>query len=240
MVTFEDRNEITVQNPPIGKATLFYDENVLKIKDENGDIRIVTLADSIENAVSSGDYYSNSYVERLKALGSNVQYSNFIPQTTQNLALTDGRLYLYSFYINKSTTITGVGFYQQQAGLITADNYNGFGLYSFDGIDSIDLIASTTSDSNIFQLTTGYKTKDFIIPSAVDKGIYYLGVLFNKSGGFVDPILFAHNTLAPDVLLLTTGGLKLRGYIDASATLPSTANLSTITTLSTEHIFTLY
>lgn len=193
------------------------------------------------DTLPSNDYYTNSYVDRLKALGSNVQYSNFIPQSTQNLSITDGRLYLYSFYINKTSTINGVGYFVNSAGSgVTPDNYNGFGLYSFDDINSINLVASTPDDSNLFLLTNGYRTKDFTTPVTINKGIYYLAVLYNVSSGFAHPSLIAHNTLAPDIIILTTGGLKMRGYIDASATLPLTANLSTITTLNTEHIFTLY
>lgn len=226
MITFDDRNEVTIQNPPAGKAILFYDEDVLKLKDENGDIRIVTLADSIENAVSSGDYYTNSYVERLKALGSNVQYSNYLGTGTGSLNLTDGRLYLYSLYIPKISTINGFSWYQTFSGDYTADNYNGVGLYSYDLVnEKLTLITSTDDDPDIWKTPTlSVGNKNFELPVTINSGIYYIGFLWNASATVQGPIIIGHNTDTTINSFMNTYGLstaKLNGYLSGQNTLPS-------------------
>lgn len=224
MLIFEDRNEITIQNPPTGKAVLFYDQDVLKLKDENGDIRIVTLADSIENAVSSGDYYSNSYIERLKALGSNVQYSTYLGTNTGTNLLLDNTLMLHSIYINKESTITGVGWIQVAQGSYTADNYNGIGLYSYDLLnEKLILIASTTNDGDIWKVVGSvYTTKDFTTPVVVAKGIYYIGLLYNQSAVVTPPSLLGHNSFTGMGLLMNSiGTAKFNGTVNVQNTLPS-------------------
>jgi len=247
MVTFEDRNEITVQNPPIGKATLFYDENVLKIKDENGDIRIVTLADSIENAVSSGDYYTNSYVERLKALGSNVQYSNSTMEGTTSSSLTDGDIYLTSIYIPKKSTINGAKFFQSTTANYTASDYNGIGLYSFDpNTKDLTLIASSTNDGTLWQ-TAVFLTiveKDFTNAITIEAGVYFLAFLYNSSAVVSAPGLYSksssHYSSAHSNLNLPTNVHLLARKVAPNISLPNIILGTELTTSSVEHFFYLY
>jgi hypothetical protein len=192
------------------------------------------------DTLPSNDYYTNSYVERLKALGSNVQYSNYLGLTTSAVILTDNVVSIHSIYIPKTSIITGVGWFQNMGGINTLDNYNGIGLYSFDGVNSIELLTST-SNQNLFQTTSGYKTEDFDDVLTINKGIYYIGFLFNKSAGFVDPNLITNSTTAiPDVLMQSVNGLSLNILVSGSNILPTTVNISTATKTTITQIFTLY
>lgn len=226
MITFDDRNAVTIQNPPTGKAILFYDEDVLKLKDENGDIRIVTLADSIENAVSSGDYYSNSYVERLKALGSPVQYSNYLGGgSVSSAGLLDGQLYITSVFIPKQSIITNIGWrVGTTQGNYTADEYNGIGIYSMNNsTGDLTLLGKTANDATIWSsfATTTYGNKDFESPITLEKGIYFLVYLHNNSAQVTVPSLATHNLSFSIFSNINTTNLPLNTYLCGYVTAPN-------------------
>ena len=87
-----------------------------------------------------------------EALGSTIIASTFpIDRVTSSYTLVDTRMDVQAVYIRESKTIAGVKWFQGVQGNYTADNYNGVGLYSYDGAGTLTLVASSTNDGNIWK-----------------------------------------------------------------------------------------
>ncbi len=199
------------------------------------------------DTLSSNDYYTNSYVERLKALGSDVQYSNYMGGSTGSTAFTDSLLYLSSFYINNKSTLNGVGWIHQVQGDYTADNYNGIGLYSYDAINAkLILIASTTNDGDIWKKTPSgsYFTKNFTIPVTVNSGIYYTGLLYNNSAQVTAPSILSHASQTSQATVTNavavSSSAKFYGTITPATSLPAEILNTDINSVVFSQILYLY
>jgi len=195
---------------------------------DDGNIYVWNGSEYVLNGL--GDvYYTNSYVERLKALGSDVQYSNYIGNTIGNGVLSDGRIYITSFFINKASTIFNVGWkVGSTQGNYTADEYNGIGIYSMDIITgNITLLGKTTNDGTIWQsiTATNYNNRDFENPIILNKGIYFIAYIYNSSAQVTAPtVATAPSTEAAILTNMATLNVPtntyLAGYIDGQIELP--------------------
>lgn len=185
---------------------------------DNGNIYVWDGSDYILNGLGDA-YYTNSYVERLKALGSNVQYSTYAGFSTQNIPLTDGLLSLNSIYIDKTTTITGVGWVQVTQGNYTASDYNGIGLYSYDLLNQkLILVESTTNDGDIWKASANsYATKNFSNSVTINKGLYYIGTLYNNSAQVTAPTVIAAGTFLQHPSIMNAASIS-SGYLSGSVT----------------------
>ena len=204
--------------------------------------------DSLEQRLAGAEdiYYSNSYVERLKALGSDVQYSTYPGGSISGTAFTDNTLYLTSIFIPKTSIISGIGYIISTQGSYTADEYNGIGLYSYDSTnEKLVLIASTTNDGDIWKAAANaYATKDFTTPITVNSGIYYVGLLYNNSAQVTAPILMVsagQTTITPliNTIGLTTAKL-VGGSVNTMNNLPSEILNTSITSVTIGAILYLY
>jgi len=205
--------------------------------------------DSLEQRLAGAEdiYYTNSYVERLKALGSNVQYSTHRDISAAMHSLVDGTLTLSSLYISKSSIINGVGWIQGQSGQgnYTADNYNGVGLYSYDLLnEKLVLIANSADDGNIWKAVANtYSTKDFTTPVTINKGIYYIGALWNHSAVVSIPTIVGVNTFVVSSTSINSASISsgyLTGTLAAQNTLPAEILNSSITNAVQNHYWYLY
>lgn len=197
--------------------------------------------------ISNDPYYSNSYVERLKALGSNVQYSNSTMEGVTSSSLTDGDIYLTSIYIPKRSTINGAKFFQSTTANYTASDYNGIGLYSFDSnTKDLTLIASSTNDGTLWQTAVllTIVEKDFTNAITIEAGVYFLAFLYNSSAVVSAPGLYSksssHYSLVHSNLNLPTNVHLLARKVAPNVSLPNVILNTELTTSSVEHFFYLY
>jgi len=229
----------TVDDLPLVGST-----GVIYVTDD-GNIYVWNGSEYVLNGLGDA-YYTNSYVERLKALGSNVQYSNYIGTGTSNTAFAQQILYLMSIHINKASILNGFGWFQQTQGNYVASDYNGIGLYEYDTInEKLILIASTSNDGDIWKaLPSSYNTKDFTNPISISSGVYYIGLLYNTSAQTQSPIILAHNSFTTISLLINALGLpasaKLNGTISSITTLPTEILDTDIGSVANSYIFNLY
>jgi hypothetical protein len=144
-----------------------------------------------------GSYYFNSFVERLKDLGSNVILTNAIGGSTFSSSLNSGLMQMTSIYVHKPMIVSGVGYMLATPGSYTASDYNGIGIYSFDKITkTYTLIASTPNDGNIWKVSSDtYFTKNLTTPVTLNKGTYFIAYLYNRSSFVNNPSLLALNPI---------------------------------------------
>jgi len=153
-----------------------------------------------------------------------------------------GFLFLVAYYLPKAETITGVRWYQTTVGNYTANNYNGFGLYSYSA-GTITLVASSTTDSNIFQSAgLGWKSKAFSSTYSASKGIYFIGILHSASATVTGPGwgTASANTAAGVSSYDFTNSAKLVSSIGSRTSLPSTQAMSGTTASNQNFTFILY
>jgi len=192
-----------ISNAPTNNQALTYEtstdlwKNKTIIEDSitNG---VTTIAPS-QNAVFDAlalKFDSSSYnwmlTQAYGLLGSTIKGVNLTCPTFASLSATSlgsgvGRY--MSYYLPQAVTITGVKFFQQNAGNYTGNNYNGVGLYSFSG-GTLTLVASTTNDTEFWK-GSNWITKPFSSTYSAAAGMYYLFALYNSSAQTTAPtILF--------------------------------------------------
>lgn len=182
-------------------------------------------------------YYSNSYVERLKALGSDVQYSNYLGGSISSFNMADGTIYLSSIFIPKTTIISNIGWRGgSTTGDYTADNYNGIGLYSINKITGdLILLGKTANDGSIWAIPTiTYNSKNFETPLTLTKDIYFLGFLYNSSAQVTVPSVGTNSILGiPGFTNIPTFNLPtntfLQGVVASQTVLPLSILTAAIT-----------
>ncbi len=200
------------------------------------------------DTLPSNDYYTNSYVDRLKLLGSDIQYSTTFGGQSSNFTINDGLIHLTSIYIPKTSVISGVSWYQGTQGNYTADNYNGIGIYSFNAITkNLTLVGSTDNDGDIWKtIGNSLGSKNFSTPLTLEAGVYYIAALYNNSAQTTAPS-YAYNGL--NIVSTTISGLNLtlpsNVYLNAvtvatNTTLPGTILSTDIVSNSVSYIYWLY
>jgi hypothetical protein len=159
------------------------------------------------------------------------------------LQLVSGTLYLTTYYLAKSETITGVKFYQQTQGNFTANNFNGFALFTYSA-GVITRVAITANDGNNWKFTSGTTPAiPFTSPYSASSGLYFIGGIYS-------------NTLTPTTVpIMGHGGTKITSgaanadftntarftaTLTGQASMPSSITLSTTTALTTNIAFYLY
>ena len=147
-------------------------------------------------APSTNQLYFNSYVDRLRALGSNIIASNYDGAGLSTLQFVNGYVYLMSIYISSRITLNGFGYTMGIGGDYTAFDYNGIGIYSFDKDTKIyTLIASTENDTEMWKSPLlHYVTKDLAEPIILESGIYFIAYLHNRSSAVTSPAIHTSST----------------------------------------------
>lgn len=138
----------------------------------------------------------------------------------------DQQIIFMPVYLPKPATITGAKWYQSTAGVYTANNYNGVGLYSYSG-GTLTLVASSTDDGNIWK-SSGYQSKAFSGTYAAVEGIYFIAIIYCRSAvstapqwGRTDGVLAA-GVSSVDF----TNSAKLGCNITAQTSLPASQAMS--------------
>jgi len=198
------------------------------------------LIDIREIAVMQGD--NDNFIRGIQALGSNVvaQPITITHYGTTDMDMVDATLYLFAVYIEELTTITGVRYMLDQAGVYTADGYNGVGLYSYSA-GTYTLVASSTNDGNIWKATEyTAASKAFSSTYAASPGLYFVAALYNTSSESTEPLLKggAQTTNAFAVVYGLTNNAKVNATLATQASLPATTTGAAISgTLDTAGLF---
>ena len=165
-----------------------------------------------------------------EALGSVIIASTIHSNRVTNFyTLVDTRMDMQAVYIREPKTITGVKWFQSTQGNYTADNYNGIGLYSYDGAGTLTLVASSTDDGNIWKgASFTIQSKAFSSTYNASAGIYFIALLYNNSAQVTAPAIGAgagllnNNIPAVDY----TNSAKYRGNRVTLSSLPSTQSMT--------------
>jgi hypothetical protein len=154
-----------------------------------------------------------------------------IDRVTTNAGLTSTELRFTPVYIPYAQTITGVKWWQVTAGVYTASNYNGVGLYSYSG-GTLTLVASSTDDGAIWKAASGtLGSKAFSSTYNAAAGLYFIATLHSRSATTTAPTIGCNALFAGNVATTIdfTNSAKLAGYVSSQTSLPATQAASGIT-----------
>ncbi len=158
-------------------------------------------------------------------------------------AFSSGGCGFIALHLNKAATLNGVIWYQQTAGVYTASNYNGIGLFSVSGT-TLTLVASSTTDGNIWKAASaGFASKGFSSTYPASAGTYVIVYLYSSSAQSTAPAIgLSSAPVGANVMLGGfTNSAKLYGTTTGNTALPSPTILwSSITVTGARPWFGLY
>lgn len=209
-----------------------------------GAVYLPTAAAGTNNtqAASTAFVHSESYRYQYgrpffyRILGSKIIGENLdgdgINSVVNGASMANQRMFFSIIRFYKDTTCTGLKWKQITQGSSTANNYNGVGLYEYNG-SAWNLVASSTNDGTIWNSVTagalGYKA--FSSSVTVYKNKLYAAVaLWCRSAQTTVPQLGYMGTASATASGNDyTGSNITSGYIDSQTSLPSTLTMSSAT-----------
>ena len=181
------------------------------------------------------------------ALGSSIKGVNlsfpFINNISSGATMSTGRCEWHAYFLPTAKTITGVKWWQSIAGVYTAANYCGVGLYSATPIGNMTLVASSTNDGNIWkQASNTLGTKAFSGTYNAAAGLYYIAILWGSSATTTTPQIGVSTTPSTGTGAFDfSNNAKLLGATFGNSTLPTpTQNMSSTTLLQINRAIFLY
>ena len=183
------------------------------------------------------------------ALGSSIKGVNlsfpFINSITSTAGLSTGRCEFTAYFLPTAKTITGVKWWQAVAGVYTAANYCGVGLYSATTIGNMTLVAYSTNDGNIWkQASNSFGTKAFDATGAYNAaaGLYYIAILWASSATTTTPQTGVSTTPSAFTGAFDfSNSAKLTSSVFGQPALPTpTQNMSLTTLLQLNRAIFLY
>lgn len=171
-----------------------------------------------------------------QALGSTVkaQTVNYdvTIATASTFTLANNVLRGVPIYVESSTTLTDVIWYQKNTASFTANNNNKIGLYSYSA-GTMTLVASSTNDGNLWQTATlnTFGTKAFSTPYVASPGLYFIALLYCRSATSTDPTIGQAANITNNAVsqLDFTNSAKMFWSLAAQTDLPSTIAMSSVT-----------
>lgn len=223
------------QNLTIANIMAMEDLNPVTQTITNGDTSHAPSSDAVYDALAlKADltdirFKSDDMLIR-EALGSTIKSSTMaIDRVTNSYILVDTRFDVQAIYIRESMTLTGVKWFQSVQGSYTADNYNGVGLYSYDGAGTLTLVASSTDDGDIWKgAAHSIQSKAFSSTYNAVTGIYFIGLIYNNSTQVTAPAIGAGSSLLNNNIPLGdfTSSAKIRGNRASLSSLPATQSMT--------------
>lgn len=246
----------TVNRPILGGETAATTNDILDSLDmmRSDAVYGVALADS---NLYSGGYQTpiavdikiaqeskNQLLTELRALGSDAvalpiaAYAGMISYTD----LVDAIAFGQSFYISKTTIVTGVRFIQRTQGVYAADNYNGIALYRLTGGTSLSKVTETANNGDLWKgASYSLQTIPFTSAQTLTPGVYYVVGLYNSSSQTTAPNIYCWNYLGAISSSLTgTNGNRIAGTLASQTSLPSTISANTLSSSEVVYGFWLY
>lgn len=186
----------------------------------------------------------NGFISCARALGSPLKYSAgpFNNPGVSSNVMVDGTLEVFSVHIPVSSVLTGVMWFQGNAGNYTSDNYNGVGLYSYSA-GTLTLVASSTDDGTVWKNTgSTWGQKAFSAPYTAAVGVYFIALLYNSSAQSIAPSTATGSTVSTGAAWrpITSNGGMLYGTLASQSSLPSSPLISSFTTPTTIRWVGLY
>jgi hypothetical protein len=162
--------------------------------------------------------------------------------------LINQRCILQPVYIYTQTTITGVKWVQITSGSYTGNNYNGVGLYSYDGAGNLNCVASSSNNANFWSSflnnTMGSASFSFGSNYNAAPGLYYIAAVWNQTGAVTtNPAIGQGLTSTTTTFTFDfTNSAKGTSRTNAAVTtaLPTSVAMSNITALQNVFYLTLY
>ena len=180
-------------------------------------------------------------IKGFQALGSEIktlgvaQYS-FTGTTNSNLVSQQAQF--VAVYLANKSTLTGVGWVSNIAGIYTGNNYNGVGLYTYSG-GTLTLVASSTNDANCFA-SAGFNKKAFSATYDAEPGLYFVCWLYCSSAQTTAPPIRTQTCLLAENSLDFTNTAKLNFTLAGQTALPSSLSISSGTTVTNNFLVALY
>lgn len=187
----------------------------------DGGIAISTTPNTI--TISNVDDIIRSYqLEGSSVIAQPVGYN--IALISQSSGIGSGEIRGNAVYIGKAATLTGVKMFTVTAGIYTANNFNGLGLYSYsNGVCT--LVATSGNLPNFWKGTPGaLMTIPFTAPYAATPGLYFIGLQYSSSTETKAPRLGGIQAFATP--LDFTNSAKIVFTLTGQTTQPTSFNMS--------------
>jgi len=151
---------------------------------------------------------------------------NAFPTTGNILTLVNQRLYFYPVYVPVATTITGVSFMLTTAGSYTSTGYNGIGLYTMSG-GTLTRVDSTATSTTFWAGSTGMNNVNFVTTYAAAAGVYWIGMLYQRSAETTAPVIFATSESTTSAMGWgLPNSIKIIGQINSKTDIPTSQAMS--------------
>lgn len=201
-----------------------------------------TVATTAYSDAASASYASKAFT----LLGSTIKAEPVLGNITRaqlSLTMTDQDQLFMVVYLPVAATITGVKWWQVTQGSYTANNYNGWQLYSLSG-GTLTTIDSTVNDGTIWKGTgSTLQSKAFSTTHALAAGVYVVSALYCRSAETTAPAIarFTGPISSSVSSVDFTNSVKLYGKIPSKTAMVSpTQAMSGINTTSDQFYGALY
>jgi len=154
MLRFEERDDVTVQNPPAGEVVLFYTDGAFRIKDSAGEVTTITTVEGLEEVAEATE--PKVYVALLTQSGTDAPVATVLKNTLGGTVVWtydavgqyNGTL-ANAFTLNKTAIFHNLPFQQSSDEILIKVVPNGDdiirinvindGFALFNGIDSLSI-----------------------------------------------------------------------------------------------------
>lgn len=164
-------------------------------------------------------------------LGSQIKEICFrgdIPNNTMNLV--DNQAFYVAVQSSRTQTFTGVAFCQTTQGVYTADQNCKVALYFYGG-GYLTKVAECANDGTLWKNASNtFVKKAFTTPFVAQRGLYYIGILYNSSAQTTAPAIARQGQFQSSVFAGYdfTSNNKICGTVAGQNDLPTTQLLGSI------------
>lgn len=168
-----------------------------------------------------------------------------VAMQNSSVTLVSGSIYLSAIYVPSPTIITGIRTRVANSNIFTtSSNYNGMMLYSYNGAGTLNLVASSSNNPNIWIGPASIKTGSFASPILLSPGAYYIGCLYNRTTETTAPALnsstVAYNSNLVTMDFTNSAALYYNTSVLYSSSIPTSIATSTLSVITSRMYVSLY
>ena len=156
--------------------------------------------------------------------------------TTGIPTLVDRQVTFQAIYIPFPALATGIILYLHAAGVFTGDASNEIGLYSYDS-GTLNRVAITANNENIWK-TANYSQVPFISPVTINRGLYFIGFIYNNSAQTTAPRMRGYEAGGAGFppILGESGNMQFSRALSGQTSLPTSigANITDLPTTTNQ------
>jgi hypothetical protein len=216
----------------------------LKFPDANDTIAGIAAAQTLTNKLISGaanQIMADSSLLMAAAIGSTLKGQNFpYNLSLSNLAIAIGTAFYQAVWLPVGASITGVMYNIATNGNYTANNFNGVGLYTYDGAGNLTRVAVSANTATAWSVGTGIQKLAFTAPYVATAGLYFVGFMYSSSAHVTNPLLFGLGTAGSNNPLGTNSALLCAALASQTALASPTQAMSALTSNSSSFWAGLY